>query len=205
MDLAQRLQARGRRLDHRRHDRRQVHRAPVVKTEAKILEMVRMARSAPPGDFVEVGVYDGSSAAPLAEICREQGRHLFLFDTFSGHPHKSEFDVHGVGDMAFNDIDAVWERVGRDDHVTVLPGVFPKSFFTAPSDAIVDVAFIHEDTDQYQSTKDVIKYLYPWLVRGGRILFDDYDTPDCRGSRKAIDECGHELHHTPFHTFIVKK
>jgi O-methyltransferase len=165
----------------------------------KLAEMGRIASAAPPGDFVEVGVFDGGSAKPLYEVCQRQRRWLYLFDTFAGIPHKSEWDVHGVGAMCFSDVDAIRAAMPL---AAIYKGIFPATAEDVLFPA--GIAFVHEDSDQYESTKSVIDRLYPHLVPGGIILFDDYDTPDCPGSRKAIDECGHQLHRAQSHVYIVK-
>jgi hypothetical protein len=74
---------------------------PISVIGPRALDDLRAAASeAPPGDFVEVGVYKGGSAAVLAEVARARGRRLFLFDTFSGMPHSEQgVDHHVVGDF----------------------------------------------------------------------------------------------------------
>ena len=57
------------------------------------------------GDFWECGVYQGGTAALLAEVIRKKdaskAKHLCLFDTFEGMPATdSEKDLHRRGDFA---------------------------------------------------------------------------------------------------------
>ncbi len=165
--------------------------------DGKLAELIELASAAPHGDFVEVGVYAGGSARVLYQICHQRHCRLHLFDTFEGLPWKSEWDVHEVGQFAFSDTHLLTREMPG---AWIYKGIFPD---TLPDD-LQNIAFVHEDTDQYQSTKAVIDHLYPRLVDGGIILFDDYFTADCPGSKKAIDECGHALHRGREHVFIRK-
>ncbi len=165
--------------------------------DGKLAELIELASAAPHGDFVEVGVYAGGSARVLYQICLARGRRLHLFDTFAGLPHKSEWDIHQVGHFSFEGMHLLKREMPR---AWIYKGVFPE---TLPGD-LHNVAFVHEDVDQYQSVKDVIERLYPRLVDGGMILFDDYFTADCPGAKKAIDECGHALHRGKEHVYVMK-
>jgi len=153
-------------------------------SESNLKYLADVAATAPSGAFVEVGVYRGGSAQRLYWVAERQGRALHLFDTFEGIPHKSEFDHHNVGDFADGvDLIAMREAMPR---ATFYKGIFPD---TLP-ETLTRIAFVHDDSDQYESTRAVIERLYPKLVPLGIIYFDDYWTPTCPGSRRAIDECG---------------
>lgn len=147
--------------------------------EDHILERVRLARGTPPGCFVEVGVYKGGSAWYFAELAREQGRELHLFDTFSGTPFALPEDTDKVG--SFRDTDAEVVR-GFIPDAFFYSGVFPN---TLP-DTLKNIAFVHVDCDQYQSVLSVIERLGPLMVKGGVMAFDDYG---CTwGCNKAVRE-----------------
>ncbi len=141
--------------------------------------MAGLAWSRPDGAFAEVGVYKGGSARVLYQLAKEQGRKLYLYDTFSGMPFKGYHDSHDVGMFADCSYDEV--RNAMPEAVTV-KGVFPES--AVPMER---VAFVHADADQYQSTVDICKVFEPLMVEGGMILFDDYrGVASCI---KAVDEC----------------
>jgi hypothetical protein len=61
-------------------------------------------------------------------------------------------------------------------------GIYPH---THPED-LEDVAFIHCDCDQYESYRAVIDRLWPLVVPGGFLIFDDY--PYLAGAKQAVDE-----------------
>jgi predicted O-methyltransferase YrrM len=136
---------------------------------------LEMARNTPSGAFVEVGVYRGGSAVMFYDLAQEQGRDVFLFDTFTGIPERSPIDSHLVGDFA--DTDAK-ELIDRMPMAKFCIGKFPDTdCHTGP------VAFAHIDCDQYVSTKAAIDAFYPRMIKGGIMAFDDWPLS---GAQKAI-------------------
>ena len=115
----------------------------------------------------------------LYQVATAQGRKLFLYDTFSGIPMRSECDHHNVGDFS----DCSYEEIKEAFPLaTVVKGVFPDSMVEMPP-----IAFVHADADQYESTKNICLTLGPRMVKEGSILFDDYRA--LAGCVKAVDEC----------------
>jgi Macrocin-O-methyltransferase (TylF) len=147
--------------------------------EGRVGLLRALALSAPCGDFVEVGVYRGGSAWHLMDIARTQMRRVHLFDTFTGMPHAHHLDQFREGDLADTSLESVRSALPG---ALIYPGVFPGTW---PTLAPV-VAFVHVDCDQYQSYLDCIDVLWPLLVRGGAMLFDDY--PDLEGATRAVNE-----------------
>ncbi len=148
--------------------------------EELVESMGHLARTAPSGCFVEVGVYKGGSAQKLYEIAQEQGREIYLFDTFTGIPIKSGIDHHKIGDFADVDLDLIRKELPL---ARIYIGIFPH---TIPGDILKSIAFVHVDCDQYESVRSCIMYLYPRMVTGGIMLFDDYDSLD--GAKKAVTD-----------------
>ena len=145
----------------------------------RVLEpMIQMARETPPGCFVEVGVYKGGSAQLLHEVAVEQGRRLYLYDTFTGIPFKDSIDSHIVGDFNDTDIDQVREVAPT---AIIVQGIFPESIV-----AMGLIAFAHIDCDQYRSVLDCCIILGPMMVPGGVMWFDDWECLD--GATAAIKE-----------------
>lgn len=148
---------------------------------AHLDELREAAAACPPGALVEVGVYRGGSAARLAEVAQEQGRALWLFDTFTGIPEATEgVDRHRVGDFADTDLREVRASL---PHACIVVGDARE---TVPDAETGPVAFAHVDCDQYETTRDVIRALIPRMVRGGMMVFDDYGCLD--GATRAVDE-----------------
>jgi O-methyltransferase len=141
------------------------------------------------GDFWECGVYKGGTARMLAKFLRRNGRpgvKLHLFDTFAGMPETDrEVDVHRRGDFSDTSLAAVKQVVGNEERVEFHPGWIPESFRETPEQPI---AMAHVDVDIFPSVRDCCEYIYPRLLVGGVIVFDDYGFPSCPGARKAVDE-----------------
>jgi hypothetical protein len=142
-------------------------------------ELMETARAAPPGPLVEIGVYKGGSAAHLAQVAREQGRDLYLFDTFTGIPcQDQERDFHKVGDFSDTSLEAVRSEIPE---AVCVAGVFPE---TLP-DCVVGVALAHIDCDQYDSIIESCVALESRMAPGGVMVFDDYDV--LPGAREAVE------------------
>lgn len=135
--------------------------------------MLETCRRAPIADIVEVGVYQGGSAFELAKIAADKHVTLHLFDTFAGMPFADAEDKHQPGEFADTSLDAV-KRLIPD--AWCYPGVFPD---TLPV-KFKPLSFVHADVDQYRSTTDVIAHLWPLLVPGGVIWFDDCELQSAR-------------------------
>lgn len=147
-------------------------------------ELVETVRTCPPGVLVEVGVYKGGSAAVLAGVAKEQGRELWLFDTFTGIPYAdAAIDFHKKGEFADTSVEEV--RAAVPD-AYVIAGVFPKSLKEAEKRGLGSIALAHVDCDQYRSVKACCEHLAKHMAPGGVMVFDDYDVLD--GARCAVDE-----------------
>jgi O-methyltransferase len=141
--------------------------------------MLDLAEETPSGCFVEFGVYQGGSAWHLADLAIRQGRECHLFDTFTGIPERTEFDLqHVVGDFGDTDVEAV---------KTAIPSaIFHVGVFPATMSDIGPIAFVHVDCDQYISAVAAIEHFMPLMVVGSIMLFDDYWCTS--GVTKAVDE-----------------
>lgn len=155
---------------------------PSIVAQPQLEAMCRLAETTPQGHFVEIGVYQGGSAQRLYEVAIAQHRELHLFDTFNGTPNFTEgLDDHKVGDEFSSPLaPAIIATVMPVAKVHV--GIYP---FTHPT-GFSDVAFIHCDCDQYASYRAVIDYMWPLVVTGGILLFDDY--PYLAGAKRAVEE-----------------
>lgn len=140
------------------------------------------------GEFWECGVYKGGTARMFAELLSSQGadRVLHLYDTFAGMPETdAAHDLHQMGDFSDTSLESVRSFVGNRSRTEFHPGFIPDTFTPMQNSAI---AFAHIDVDIYRSVKDCCAFIYPRLVPGGTMIFDDYGFPTCPGARQAIDE-----------------
>jgi O-methyltransferase len=155
-----------------------------------LAEMAKYATSSFEGELIELGVYKGGSAAAVAWYLSMSGiqRPFHLCDTFTGLPTPREWEYHGAQDF----VDTTYKKV-KYCLQTFLPeypfryhqGLFSE---TLPFIAQAKFCFAHVDADLYESVQESCEFLYPRMIRGGIIVFDDYGAPTCPGAKKAIDE-----------------
>jgi O-methyltransferase len=140
-----------------------------------------------PGDFIETGVWRGGTAALFAKLLREHSPHprrLHLFDTFAGMPATHACDTYyRGGEFADTSLDVVRAKVNAE-FVRFYPGLIPDTFAGCGD---LRFAFAHIDLDVYQSIRDACEFVYPRLVVGGVMVFDDYAWSTCPGARRAVD------------------
>lgn len=146
-----------------------------------IAELVAAARNAPPGCFVEVGVYKGGTAWHLSRVAQEQGRAIYLYDTFTGMPDNvvDGLDQHKAGDFADTSANAIRDLI---PYATVIQGEFPHSALPFMG----TVALAHLDCDNYYSVLKSAAWLTPKMASGGILWFDD--SPILPGAKKAVEE-----------------
>jgi O-methyltransferase len=138
------------------------------------------------GDVVECGVFRGGTALLEAMVLTGNDRNLHLFDSFEGMPKTSDgLDRFDQGDFSGTSADAVAALLRPYPFVWMHVGFIPDTFHGLKIDSI---SWAHIDVDLYQSVLDSIHYIYPRLVPGGFMVFDDYGYPSCPGARRAVDE-----------------
>jgi O-methyltransferase len=143
------------------------------------------------GDLIEIGVWRGGSGALIAKSARNSGitSPIYLCDTFRGVVKAGEADTsyHG-GEHADTDQDTVLrllDQLNLQD-VTVLTGVFPDEIGRSIEDR--SIRFCHIDVDVYESAKDIVAWIWPRLVRGGILVYDDFGFIDTPGMTKFVEQ-----------------
>lgn len=136
-----------------------------------------------PGDFVEVGIYQGSTAKAICDVKGDKALHLC--DTFEGLPEPQGEDakVERKGYFACG-LESVQKYLAAVPNVTYHQGICPQSV-----QGILDhkqFALVHLDVDLYDSTLACLEYFWPRLVPGGVILSHDYSI--LAGVRRAFTE-----------------
>jgi O-methyltransferase len=156
-----------------------------------------LSRSDVPGAIVECGVWNGGSAAVLAQAARDHGeeRDVWLFDSWEGLPEPDDIDTTVLGtrrEKGWNlgSEDAVRELFFRrltfdPARVHLVKGWFEETLprFRA---AAGPISLVHLDGDWYRSTRIALEQLYDLVVPGGIVAVDDYG--HWKGARKAVDE-----------------
>lgn len=156
------------------------------------------------GDVVECGCWHGHSTILTAELIKQDGtmRELHVFDSFKGlsefkkqdmssfQPTKKHRDAERV--HYASDFDRLKQLVKPYGFVKLHKGWIPDVFTGVDMDQI---AFATIDVDLYEPTRDSLAFVYPRLVDGGVIFFDDYGYNCFPGARAAVDE--YLANHTP--------
>jgi O-methyltransferase len=142
-----------------------------------------------PGEVAECGVFRGGTALLAARTITEASRNpplLHLFDSFQGVAAtvSSEEGFH-PGAFGRTSVEHVRQLLAEYAFAQFHVGYIPDTFAGLE---VEQIAWAHVDMDLYTSIRDAIAFLYPRLVPGGILVFDDYGMPSCPGARQAIDE-----------------
>ena len=136
------------------------------------------------GDFVETGVWRGGAVILAYNIYKltGQNRKVYCYDSFEGLPKPDpqkypvdEGDRHWMDNMLKVSVEEVRENFKKfkeaDESVVFVKGWFKD---TIPLNNIEKISILRLDGDMYESTIDVLNYLYPKLSPGGFCIIDDY-------------------------------
>jgi hypothetical protein len=164
-----------------------------------------------PGDIVELGVYRGASLmswANFMEIRNMGDRHRKVvgFDNFKGFGTLEDKDgredisvgkkAGGFNSDEFEDqlLDAI-RIFDADRFIPYKPRIHlvkgnieetvPEYVNEHPG---MRIALLHFDADLYRPTLVALEYLWPLVVSGGIVAFDEYAIPPWEGESKAVDE-----------------
>jgi asparagine synthase (glutamine-hydrolysing) len=159
------------------------------------------------GIAIEAGCALGGSAIVIASA-KSPTRPMFVFDTFEGIPPPSDEDGDDVreryavissgraegladGDVYYGYHENLFDEVRNnfategvptdENRVTLVRGLFQDTMKIAES-----VAFVHLDSDWYESTMTALQRIWPHVSVGGVVVIDDYDA--WSGCRRAVDE-----------------
>jgi O-methyltransferase len=117
---------------------------------------------------------------------RGVAKKLYLFDTFSGMPETDKTrDLHVAGDFSDTSAEEVERFVNEPEIAVIRKGFIPQTFDGLE---LLRFAFAHIDVDIYKSIIDSLEFIWPRLLCGGFIVFDDYGFPSCPGARQAADQ-----------------
>lgn len=152
------------------------------------------------GDIVECGVGKGQSFLFLAFLASKEkkGRKLWGFDSSEGFPEPTPEDRFKYynpkrgewGGVRVKDIYDILEQAGIDKdfcetNIEIVKGFFDQTLKLYTGRPI---ALLHIDADLYSSYQTALKELFPRVIKGGVVLFDEYAESTPAGPSKAIDE-----------------
>ncbi len=162
-----------------------------------------------PGDIVELGVFHGVSLMSWANFLEircmgDRQRKVWGFDSFGGLDELSQEDgkpAPSVGKVAggyVGDETMLREAIQIFDGDRFIPHkprvelVKGDICETVPQWVIdnpgVRISLLHFDCDLYRPTKVALEALWPLVVSGGVVAFDEYGIPPWEGESKAVDE-----------------
>ena len=164
--------------------------------DSETSEILKIAREslALPGDFVELGCYEGDTSLLLAELLREAGsdKKLWLYDSFEGLPAKTAEDESAAGENFKEGVLAVSKREVKLRFLRAgLPvPIIKKAWFAdlTAADLPETIALAFLDGDLYQSIKESLLLVEDKMATGGVIVVHDYNNPELPGVTKAVDE-----------------
>jgi hypothetical protein len=162
-----------------------------------------------PGSILELGVYRGAGLFTWANLLEtfcpgDRHRLVFGFDHFEGLIHYVERDgpldeklekcVHSYSSSA----EAMRKLVELHTDDNLLPGVarcrlvegniiqtLPKFLEEHPG---LRISLVNFDMDLYEPTKVALELLYPFILKGGIVVADEYGWLQWPGETKAVDE-----------------
>lgn len=164
------------------------------------------------GSLIEIGVWRGGTGALIAKkasLCSITDS-VYLCDTFAGVVKVSDKDSTYKGgehsDTSQQTVESLIKNLGLAN-VRILKGVFPNE-----TSRLVErdtFRFCHIDVDVYQSAKDIVEWIWPRMVTGGVIVYDDYGFIGCDGIRDYVNEQSASndrliMHNLNGHAVVVK-
>jgi O-methyltransferase len=164
------------------------------------------------GDILEVGVWRGGTGCLMGQAARLYSDcTVYLADTFAGVVKASEEDtLYEGGEHSDTTIETVKELAAKLklSNIKIMKGIFPEEVNFASQAAIPDIKLCHIDVDTYSSAKDVFEYIWPYMVKGGAVVFDDYGFWGCEGVTKLCNEISLKdacfIHNVNGHALFIK-
>jgi hypothetical protein len=179
-----------------------------VERQFALIQAVRyVVRANIPGSIVECGVWRGGSMMAVAHTLKrltDDGRDLYLFDTYEGMTRPTDLDIccdgkpalikfertnktSDTSDWCYASIEEVQRNlVSTGYNTNRLKFIKGKVEDTLPRSAPNQISLLRLDTDWYESTRHELIHLFPRLSAGGVLIIDDYG--HWQGSKKATDE-----------------
>jgi O-methyltransferase len=164
------------------------------------------------GDLIEIGTWRGGTGALIGRKCQIERIPgvLYLCDTFAGVVKAGPLDAtYFGGEHADTTKQAVLDLIDSLglDRVRILQGTFPDESAAPLADA--RFRFCHIDVDVYESAKEIVDWIWPRLVPGGIIVYDDYGFHCCVGITRFVNEERRKpdrlvIHNLNGHAIVIK-
>lgn len=143
------------------------------------------------GAILEVGVWKGGTGCLLAKALNQVSSEdkTYLADTFEGVVKAGEKDSIYKGGEHSDTSEEIVKKLLSDTETLntyILKGIFPDDI-SLPKE-ITQLRLCHIDVDTYDSALGVFKEIWPLIVRGGAVMFDDYGFWGCEGITRLCNE-----------------
>lgn len=164
-----------------------------------------------PGSIVELGVFKGASFMTFLKLCDvfcagDTLKKVIGFDTFTGFPQlhtkdgpeNLDRDLRPGGFNSANFLDILESSIEIEQKDSFIPRfkraelikgdvleTIPEYIKNNPG---LRISLLHLDLDLYEPTKIALEYLYPKVVPGGVVSFDEYGMAGFPGESMAFDE-----------------
>ncbi len=161
-------------------------RARLVRTYTEVLTVLQRTEDATAlGDYLEFGVYHGTSLSCIYEARRQAGvpqMRLFGFDSFEGLPQSAAHEDAGIwapGQFK-SGMGLTYENLQRwgvpPSEVTLVKGWFSDTCIPATRArlGLKHASVIMVDCDLYSSTCEVLAFCEPLIARQAVLVFDDW-------------------------------
>jgi len=173
-----------------------------------------------PGCIMELGVYRGASFFTWSKLLEtfcptDRRRKVFGFDHFKGlnkfHKKDGAMDPRDGKMPGGYDTSVVKKEIeqlvsihNKDNLIAgvercrIIDGdvveTIPKFLEENPG---LRISLLHFDLDTYEPTLAGLRYLYPLVVKGGVVVFDEYGLIPWQGESLAVDEYFKEIGEQP--------
>jgi O-methyltransferase len=150
------------------------------------------------GDYLEFGVYNGTSLISMHRALAEAGLdhvRLFGFDSFEGLPPDEE-GYWGPGGRFKSEYEFTRQILIREgiamDQVTLVKGFFSDTLNQplVQEHQLRKASVIMIDVDMYRSAKEALEFCAPMIVDEALVVFDDWHPLAAQnlGEKRAFDE-----------------
>lgn len=152
------------------------------------------------GDIIELGTYKGGTTIMMAKniINANSKKIIYTYDTFEGFPYAEANTAEEVKlstgeminkmdlfkDTSLEKVKTKFSKFGVDNIKTF------KGSFDDTLPLLTDEKFVFAlvDCDIYESALVCLREIYPRMVKGGIMMFDDYNTLKPWNLKKAVDD-----------------
>jgi len=167
------------------------------------------------GDLIEIGVWRGGTGAILAKQAATCGINglVYLCDTFRGVVKAGAEDASYQGgehaDTSRQTVETLIHDQLKLTNVRILEGIFPDDTAHLIETSDAHFRLCHIDVDVYRSAKEILDWVWPRMVPGGIVVYDDYGFSTCQGLARFVDEQVDTkdrlvLHNLNGHAIVIK-